>query len=164
MLLAPLVAGLVSGLTSPEAGVRLRCAVGLERVTRAHPELLAPHKKALLGPVAASPSPEVQWHLAQLVPRLELDDPERAEALALVLGMCNQRASGIVEANALEAVVELAHGHPEHERVAARCLQRALADSSATVRTRAWRLFDHVDDDRLKGTGHGHELREPRLS
>ena len=34
MLLAPLVAGLASGLTSPEPGVRLRCAVGLERELR----------------------------------------------------------------------------------------------------------------------------------
>lgn len=163
MLLAPLVAGLASGLTSPEPGVRLRCAVGLERVTRAHPELLAPHKRALLGPVAASPYPEVQWHLAQLVPRLALDRSERVKALAQMVRVFDESTSGLTQVNALEAIVELAQGHPEHEQVAGRCLQNALLSTSARVRLRAQRLLGRLDETSWNGQDRGDVVRSPCL-
>jgi hypothetical protein len=82
----------------------------------------------------------VQWHVARLVPRLDLDDRERAEAVAQMVRLLEESPIGIVEADALQAVLQLADGHPEHEEAASRCAQRALASPSASLRARALRL------------------------
>ena len=140
VLLAALVAGLVSGLVGRDPGLRLRCAIGLEKVTRFRAELLTPHKAALLAAVSADGQSDIQWELARLVPRLELDDAEHRRALALMAHLFDESPTGIVRANALQAIVELAQGHPEHEELTGRCLVRAGNSSSAIVRSRAWRL------------------------
>jgi hypothetical protein len=140
VLMAALVAGLVSGLASTDAGLRLRCSIALARVARSSPELLGPHTTALLASVSADDHPDVQWQLALVVPRLVLDDPGRSRALALMERLFDESPVGSVRANALEAVVELARGHPEHEASARRCLDRAAASPVAAVRTRAVQL------------------------
>jgi hypothetical protein len=140
VLLAALVAGLVSGLDAADAGLRLRCAIGLERVTRSRHDLLAPHTSTLLHAVSVAGQPDVEWELARLVPRLPLDDAQRSEAVALMVRTVEESPVGMVAANALQAVVELSRGHPEHEEAAARCLHRAAESSSASMRSRASRL------------------------
>ena len=140
VLLSALVAGLVSGLASVEPGLQLRCAIELERVTRKRHDLLEPHKATLLRPLTAGCAPDVQWLVARVVPRLDLDDEERAVALESMVRLFEESPTGVVEANALQAIVALAEGHPEHEELAGRCTQQALASSSAILRARAWRL------------------------
>jgi hypothetical protein len=141
VLLAALVAGLVSGLVGPDPGLRLRCAIVLEKVTRSRADLLVPHKSTLLTAVSTADHPDVQWQLARLVPRLGLEGAERREALALLVRLFDESPIGMVQASALQAVVELARDHPEHEGLAVGCLERALGSSSASVRSRAWRLM-----------------------
>jgi hypothetical protein len=141
VLLTALVAGLVSGLASVEPGLQLRCAIELERITRRRPDLLAPHKATLLRPLTAGRPPDVQWLVARLVPRLELDDQERTAAVESMVRLFEESPNGVVEANALQAIVAMAEGHPEHGALADRCTQRALASASAILRARAWRLL-----------------------
>ena len=141
VLMAVLVAGLASGLDCGEPGLRLRSAIELERITRTRGDLLAPHQATLLGLLTARPCPEVQGCVAQLVPRMDLDDQERAEAVALMVGLFEESPTGSVEAAALQAIIELAESHPEHHEVASRCAQQALASRSASLRERAWRII-----------------------
>jgi len=140
VLLEAVAAGLVSGIVGDEPGLRLRCAIGLERLTRTRPELLGPHRSALLTAVSADDHPDVQWQLARLVPRFQLDDGERGRAVEVMVRLFDQSPIGMVRANALEAVVALAQGHPEHEELAGHSLERGLGSTSASVRSRAWRL------------------------
>src|SRR5437879_3896915 len=68
---------LISGLWHDDPLVRMRAADATEKVTRKLPELLAPHKKELLGLMAEADEPELRWHLAVMVPRLPLRAKER---------------------------------------------------------------------------------------
>src|SRR6266568_6062593 len=52
--------------------IRMRAAEAAERVTRAHPELLNPHKQELLGLLVEAEQIEWPWHLALMGPRWKL--------------------------------------------------------------------------------------------
>jgi hypothetical protein len=140
VLRGALVAGLVSGLAATEPGLRLRCAIALERMTRSHGELLRPHTSDVLAAVLDDRHPDVQWELARVVPRLDLDASERERVLGLLERLLDRSPVAAVRASALEAVVELARDHPEYEGLASRCLDRASHSSVASVQARSRRL------------------------
>ena len=64
------------GMLSDDPILRMRCADATEKVTAAHPEYLQPHKPCLLHQVAEIQQQEVRWHVAQMLPRLELSRVE----------------------------------------------------------------------------------------
>ena len=55
----------------------MRAADSIEKVSRRHSAYLDKHKTVLLGMIADATDKELKWHLAQLVPRLKLDDDEK---------------------------------------------------------------------------------------
>jgi hypothetical protein len=79
---AKLFPRLITGLWSAEALVRMRAADAAEKVTGKHRELLQPYKDELLGLLAETQQQELRWHLAVLVPRLELNARERQVAIS----------------------------------------------------------------------------------
>src|SRR5580704_9432725 len=75
---------LMEGLWSEDPLVRMRAADAAEKVTSTQPKLLAPHKKELLGLLAEATEQELRWHLAAMIPRLQLNDGERRVAAAVL--------------------------------------------------------------------------------
>src|SRR5574341_2667454 len=71
---------LVEGMLAPDPLVRMRAADAVEKITVERPKLLAPHKAKLLGEVSQVDQQEVRWHLALMLPRLELNARERRQA------------------------------------------------------------------------------------
>ena len=80
-----LVRGLVAGLRHDDPVVRLRAADALEKVSRRHPEWLRPFRRQLLRLAAESREPEIRWHLAQLLPWIDLTRSQRR----MLLGVLN---------------------------------------------------------------------------
>jgi hypothetical protein len=50
------------------------------KISRETPELLQPFKAEILGLADESQQQEVQWHMALMIPRLQLTGPERRRA------------------------------------------------------------------------------------
>ena len=48
----------------------MRCADALEKVTRTHPEYLAPYAKELLKLIDPEQPKELLWHVVQMAPRV----------------------------------------------------------------------------------------------
>src|SRR5215470_15912758 len=69
-------AELIQCLWSNDLIVRMRAADAAEKVSAVHPELLRPHKAALLGLLIEAEQIELRWHLAQIIPRLFLTKSE----------------------------------------------------------------------------------------
>lgn len=92
---------------SEDAGVRMRAADVCEAVTRTRPELLVPHKRALLKHVSQVEQQEVRWHYCQMLPRVRLTPLERRRAFAQLKTFSNDK-SGIVRTFALQAMFDLA--------------------------------------------------------
>ncbi|MDQ3855778.1 MAG: ACT domain-containing protein, partial [Chloroflexota bacterium] len=102
---------LFSGMLHADPLVRMRSADAVEKLTRKRPELLQPYARRLLQEVAASDQQEVRWHVAQLLPRLELEESDRAAAVALLLGYLDD-PSRIVRTFSLQALAEFALRYP----------------------------------------------------
>jgi hypothetical protein len=131
---------LFAALLTGDALIRMRAADAVEKVTRERPELLRPHKRPLLGRVAALPQQEVRWHVAQLIPRLPLTKRERASAVATLVGYLADK-SRIVQAFALQALADLAGQDPALQPTVRARLEEALAAGSPAMRSRARKLL-----------------------
>jgi len=91
--------------------VRLRAADAIEKVTRLHPEHLRPYKRTLMAKVSNTDEPGVRWHVAQLLPRLNLTRKDLPRALAILYAYIND-PSRIVATFAMQALADLAKQFP----------------------------------------------------
>ena len=139
---------LVGCLFDADAGVRMRAAAALERVSRGDPRRLDPFAERLLTEAAAIEQAEVRWHLAQILPRLTLTEEQRARAVDLLGGWFGQGASRIVRTSALQAMVDLAADDPALRPVAADMIGRAMRSGVPSLMARAKRILKPFEVDR----------------
>lgn len=104
---------LAEGLFAPERIVVMRAADAVEKITRSRPGYLHRHKNAILSLFSTASDKELQWHLAQLAPRLNLSAPELQTVWTRLRAWITDRSgSRIVRVNALQALHDLAQRHP----------------------------------------------------
>jgi len=131
---------LAAGLWHPDALVRTRAGDALEKVSRQQPQWLRPIGSDLLALAEATAEQELQWHLAQLLPRVGLRSRQRRRLVA-VLRRYLRAASAIVRVSALQALVELTATDQSLRPLVRRQLSRALAEGSPAERARARKLL-----------------------
>ncbi len=102
-----LFGGVFEGMLSDDPLIRMRAADVIEKVTTRHPEYLQPYKEMLIEQVAGSELQEVRWHVAQLIPRLQLNEQERRTLFEVLRGYLAD-ASNIVKTFSLQALADLA--------------------------------------------------------
>jgi hypothetical protein len=90
-----------------DAVVRMRAADAVEKATRKHPELLQPYTRRILQRVAPAEQQEVRWHVAQMLPRLQLTASERDWAVSILLDFLEDKSS-IVRTFAMQGLADLA--------------------------------------------------------
>jgi hypothetical protein len=106
-----LFARVFAAMLSIDPVIRMRAADAVEKATRNHPELLQPHKRAVLQNMSSINQQEVRWHVAQLLPRLELTPQQRNRAVSILLNYLKDQSS-IVRTCAMRALADLALAHP----------------------------------------------------
>lgn len=95
----------------------LRAVDAVEKVTSKKPEYLIPHKEQLLAVLKSADHKELKWHIAQLIPRVELDKRELAEVWhILTYWALNKNESKIVRVNSLQGLWDLSKLHPEFKK------------------------------------------------
>jgi hypothetical protein len=119
--------------------VRLRCADAAEKATNGRPLLLRPFRTALFR-AGGSSEAEVRWHVAQMLPRLNLTRHGRAR-VATVLRRYLDDDSRIVRACAVEGLAQLAHTGPELHAEVLRLIRSLSQTGSPAVRARARRML-----------------------
>jgi hypothetical protein len=120
--------------------VAMRAADALEKATRQHPGILWPHRAALLKLMRRSKQPEIVWHLAQLLPRLELTDQQAESVVIWLERVFTDADSRIARAESLEGLMLLVLKHPALLPVAARTLRAATRSLIPAVAARARQL------------------------
>jgi len=123
--------------------VRMRATDAAEKAARVRPELLAPFATKLLA-LASSEQQEVRWHIAQMLPRLQLTGAKRARAEAILLVEYLHDASRITRACALEALGALSRGDAEVQGRVAALARRHLDDEAPAVRSKARQLVKRL--------------------
>lgn len=124
-----------NGMLSDDPLIRMRAADVVEKVTRNQPELLVPFKALLLNEVAASDQQEVRWHAAHMLPRLDLDEQERAAAIAVLKGYLGDQ-SRLARVNAMQALADLARQDDRLRRDIVPLLRQVAVAGSAAMRAR----------------------------
>ena len=134
---------LIDAMASEDLVVRLRAADAAEKITRAMPELLAAHKQRLLE-IAKVPQQEVRWHVAQMLPRLELNAAERAGAVELLLGYLDGDSS-IERTFAMQALADLALRDIAVRPRVIQILARLTETGTPAMRSRGRKLLEQLD-------------------
>jgi hypothetical protein len=138
-----LLAELFRGMLSSDPVVRMRSADAAEKVTAQRPELLQRYKKRLLHDIAAIDQQEVRWHVAQMIPRLDLTPRERAMAVKILFGYLAFK-SKIVRSFALQALVSLSANDPALRRKVRAIVQDVAQNGTPALKARGKKLLDQL--------------------
>jgi hypothetical protein len=106
------LAELVQCVFSPDEVIRMRASDALEKICRAHPGLLRPFVPRLLGQMSRIEQASVQWHLAQILTEVELDEAERAAAITILEHNLDTSGDWIVTNLTLQALATFARTSP----------------------------------------------------
>jgi len=97
-----------SGLLEDDPLVRMRAADALEKISKQKPEWLQKFKKTILGRIALIKQQEVQWHVAQIIPRLKLSESDLIKVRKILDTYLKTTSSNIVRLMSLQALADLA--------------------------------------------------------
>lgn len=136
---------LLSGISDPDPVIRMRCADAAEKVTLRHPRRLQPHKAALLGELSLVDQPELRWHVALMLPRLDLSTVEQRRVFSTLLGFLGD-GSSIVRTCALQALHDLAQKYARWQPDATRLIEQHAATGTPAIRARGRKLLASLAD------------------
>jgi hypothetical protein len=141
---------LISNLWSDDPVVRMRAADAAEKVSRDHPDLLQSHKRELLGLLAETRQTEVRWHLAAMIPRLELTESERKEA-AQAFEIFLEDRSSIVKTSALQGLADLATLDPGIRPAVIEKLRQGTRSGTPAMKARSRKLLAKLERSSTHG-------------
>ena len=96
-------------LFHPDRIVVMRAADAIEKITIIKPQYLNNHKKEVIEICKTTGNKELKWHLALLIPRLNLSKPEVSKGWNILSGWVRDKTnSRIVRVNSIQALFELA--------------------------------------------------------
>ena len=85
--------------------VAMRAADAIEKITITNPSFIKQHKKKLLALFDNDNEIEMKWHLAQIIPRLELTKNERLKVWNILFAWAKDKnGSRIVRTNAIQSL------------------------------------------------------------
>jgi hypothetical protein len=135
---------LIAGLWSTDPLIRMRAADAAEKVTRKRRELLQPYKGELLGLMVETEQQELRWHLAAMVPRLQLNTKQRNLATSLLIGYLDDRSS-IVKTFALQGLADLAQDDPSVRPGVMEILREATRNGTPAMKARSRKLLVRLE-------------------
>ena len=134
---------LFRGMLDDDPVVRMRSADGVEKITVDHPEYLRPYRKKLLEQVALVDQQEVRWHVAQMLPRLEWSDEERAAIVGMLLDYLDDE-SKIVKTFAMQALADFAERDASLRPRIIKLLEKLVETGSPAMKSRGRKLLERL--------------------
>ena len=135
-----LFAQVFEGLLSVDPILRMRAADAIEKATRKHPELLKSYKRGLLRKIALIDQQEVRWHVAQILPRLQMTAKERHHAVSILLDYLEDKSS-IVRTFAMQGLADFAMGDPRLRARVAPLIEFLTSEGTPAMRARGRKLL-----------------------
>jgi hypothetical protein len=132
-----------NGMLCDDPLIRMRCSDAVEKITAKHPEYLQPYKEKLIRQVAKIEQQEVRWHVAQMVPRLHLDQDERATVLEILHEYLNDK-SNIVKTFSMQALADLAEKDASLRSQVIPLLEEITRTGSPAMKSRGRKLLQKL--------------------
>ncbi len=130
---------LVTCLWSNDPIIRMRAADAAEKISRQMPGPFRRFIPELLGLADEAVEIELRWHLASIIPRLNLSSAQRLRAFARFREYLQDRSS-IVKTFALQALADLADSEEKLRPEVADLLAQAARAGTPAMRARARKL------------------------
>jgi len=93
----------------PDRIVTMRAVDAIEKISFSQPEFLQKHKKRIFELLGRAKDKELKWHIAQLVPRLQLTNREFGLAWVTLTDWAKDRSnSRIVRVHSIQALADMA--------------------------------------------------------
>lgn len=140
-----LFSAVFDGITHPDPLIRMRCADAVEKITAARPEWLHPYKKQVLQLALKEEQQEVRWHLAQLLPRLELGARERRDVVEVLKRYLTDKSS-IVRTFAMQALADIGARDSRLRGPILERLRELTRTGSPAMKSRGRRLLVQLGD------------------
>ncbi len=131
------------GLTDNDAVIKMRSADIVEKVTRDNPVLLSGYTQQVISILTKEKQQEVCWHMAQIAPRLRCDKPEENK-LINVLKNCLLHKSKIVQASAMESLVQLSEKNVLLKNDIAKIIKKQMENGSPAIKARGRKLMQAI--------------------
>jgi hypothetical protein len=134
---------LFEGMVHADPVIRMRSADAIEKISARRPEYLSPFKTRLLRQVAKINQQEVRWHVAQMLPRLELNEGERAASVAILQGYLQDK-SKIVKTFSMQALADLAEQDAALRPPVIQLLEELTRTGSPAMKSRGRKLLKRL--------------------
>jgi len=134
---------LVQHLWDPDPIIAMRAADALEKFTRSQKEVLQRFKNELLGLAEETRQQELRWHLAAVLPRLQLTSSELRRVMKVLTHYLEDKSS-IVKTFALQGMFDLSIQHSELRPQIEELVNVALSTGTAAMRARARKLLSQM--------------------
>ena len=119
----------------------MKAVDAVEKITAKHPDFLKPHKAQLMQTMKSADHKELKWHIAQLVPRVELSENELLEVRhILVYWALNKNESKIVRVNALQGLSDLSIKYPDVKKDLATVMSEMEHEVIPSIQARVRKL------------------------
>ena len=136
---------IVLGMLHEDPVVRMRSADVVEKVTIQRPQYLSAYKNLIMNEIAAIEQKEVRWHVAQLLPRLELDPEETQAAIEILKSYLNDD-SRIVRTFAMDSLAHFVEENPTIEPWIISLIEELVEDGSPAMKARGRKLLVRLKD------------------
>ena len=140
---------LMNVLRHADEGVRMRAAVAAEKLMATNPHwLLQPFKCRLMSLAARVEQQELRWHLARMLPLLELSRKDRTMAVAILRRYLGDRRR-IVMTFAMQGLFDLAIQDVRLLAPVRRMIFSLTRTGSPAMKSRGRRLLRQIDSPSL---------------
>lgn len=134
---------LIHEMWNPDPIVAMRAADAVEKLTRKQGLALQRFKKELLGLAEESHQQELRWHLAAMLPRLELS-PAECRRVTQILAAWLEDKSSIVKTFALQGLFDLSLQHSALRPQVEELLTAAVQTGTAAMKARSRKLLSKM--------------------
>lgn len=135
-----LFAALIDGIHHADERVRMRAADATQKLTVTNPQWLQPFRCHLIRLAAQAEQQELRWHLAQMLPRLELSPGDRMIVVAILRRYLKDR-SRIVKTFAMQGLADLAMQDPRMRATTRRRISSLMRTGSPAMKSRGRKLL-----------------------
>ena len=132
---------LFEGLFHSDRLIVMRAADAIEKISQQVPGYLLPHKRSLLGFLRVAADKELKWHIALLVPRLNLTTSElRTTLTTLTCWARDITESRIVRVNSIQGLFDLLKRWPGQRKGLERTLAQLERGTVPSIKARIRKL------------------------
>ncbi|MGV8026322.1 MAG: hypothetical protein AB2L18_07190 [Anaerolineaceae bacterium] len=135
---------LFQGFYDSDPIIMMRTADAVEKITADKPDLLVPYKQELIDLIEKTGQMEVQWHLTQILPRLQLTKPEIFKTYQMIEKYLVS-SSAIVKAFTYQCFFELTLQEPDLLPQTRKYLENGMECPTKAVQSRCRKLLKEID-------------------